>query len=137
MHLWNQLYVTHMWTGGGGLLAKLGLEGHHSLVTVSRQGYSGAIVPVFYIDLIISANQNRAKIRVVKAADRSLSGYRVSTSYSPNPVVKSGTEVLAAFDYAIDKTAERYNVLTNNCQKFARIFMTQLGAKHKRKLFHL
>jgi hypothetical protein len=29
-----------------------------------------------------------------------------------------------------------YDIFANNCQKYARLFMTELGAKHYRRLFH-
>jgi len=135
MQSWSQLYVTHMWKyiPGGGLGGLI--KNHHSLIMVSRPGYSGKIIPIFYIDLV-QGTTKKSVVRVVNAAKKEVHGYTASSTYSPNPIVKSGIEVLAAYDYAVDKMAERYNILTNNCQKFGRIFMTQLGAVHTRNHFH-
>ena len=136
MHIWNQLYVTHMWKyNPGGMFGGL-IKSHHSMVMVSRQGFGGNIIPVFHIDLVHTKNTNRAWVRVFKASQHPINGYSVSSSYSPNPIVKSGNEILAAYDHAVDMMAKQYDTLTNNCQKFARLFLTQLGAKHHRKLFH-
>jgi hypothetical protein len=136
LHLWNQLHVTHMWKyNPGGMFGGL-IKSHHSLVKVSRQGFSGNIVPVFYIDLVPSPSTGRAWIRVYKASEKELNGYTQSSSYTPNPIVKNGNELLAAYDHAVNMMAKEYDTLTNNCQKFARIFMTQLGSKHKRNFFH-
>lgn len=138
MQAWNRLYVTHMWKHNeGGALGGL-LKSHHSKLVVSRENFRGNTLPVFYIDLVhFKTNKEKAMIRVYKAADHTIAGYTQSTSYSPNPIIKSGNEIVTAFNYTVGMMASRYDVLTNNCQKFGRIFMTQLGAKHQRQLFHL
>ena len=98
MHMWNQLYVTHMWKyNPGGMFGGL-IKSHHSMVMVSRQGFGGNIIPVFHIDLVHTKNTNRAWVRVFKASQHPINGYSVSSSYSPNPIVKSGNEILAAYD---------------------------------------
>ena len=136
LHAWNQLHITHMWKyNPGGMFGGL-IKSHHSLVKVSRQGFSGNLVPVFYIDLVHTSSSMTAWIRVYKASEKELNGYTQSSSYSPNPIVKTGTELLTAYDHAVAMMAKDYDTLTNNCQKFARIFMTQLGSKHRRNFFH-
>lgn len=35
------------------------------------------------------------------------------------------------------KPGPDYKLLHNNCQEFDRLFMTELGASHKRGFFHL
>jgi len=137
LHLWNRLNVTHMWKHNPGGMLGGRIKSHHSLIMVSRPGFSGNPTPVFYIDLVLTPKTGRAWVRVFKASERGIDGYTASTSYSPNPVVKSGNELLAAYDHAVGSMAERYDTLTNNCQKFARIFMTRLGAKHNRHFFHI
>lgn len=62
--------------------------------------------------------------------------YRVSTSYSPNPCVVTGVQIKQALAAASLKCGPDYQLLHNNCQKFARLFMTALGSSHARGLFH-
>ena len=63
--------------------------------------------------------------------------YYVSISYWPNPLKgKSGKEIKAALSEASKKCSDDYDSLKNNCQKFARIVMTELGARHTPIPFH-
>jgi len=62
--------------------------------------------------------------------------YNTSTSYSPNPITVTGAQIDNALTSASLKCGPDYKLLHNNCQKFARLFMTALGAKHDRELFH-
>lgn len=136
LHLWSDLSVTHMWKHNpGGMFGGL-IKSHHSMICVSRRGFNGNLLPVFYIDLVLTRQTGRAWVRVKRASQGAPNGYTTSQSYTPNPVVKSGNEILAAYDHAVDMMAEQYDTLTNNCQKFARIFMTQLGARHNRRFVH-
>lgn len=63
-------------------------------------------------------------------------GYHISASYKANPVVASKAQIVAAYNSAISSCGGKYNLLNNNCQKFARLFMTNLGSVHQRQLFH-
>ncbi|MHB1736473.1 MAG: hypothetical protein ACYCQM_07880 [Acidithiobacillus sp.] len=63
--------------------------------------------------------------------------YKISNTYSPNPVIlPSGVMLMTAFLNTVAKCGPNYAQLDNNCQKFGRLFMTELGASHKRSLFH-
>lgn len=62
--------------------------------------------------------------------------YHTSTSYRPNPVTATGQAIEQAFIRASRKCGPEYKLLHNNCQKFARLLMTELGASHDRELFH-
>ncbi len=64
-------------------------------------------------------------------------GYQDSTTYKPNPVTVTQYDIYKAYLAAIDACGGKYGLLHNNCQKFARLFMTELGVKHYRKFFHL
>lgn len=63
--------------------------------------------------------------------------YKTSSTYTPNPVNVSPQKFLEAFVATRRKCGPDYKLLHNNCQKFARLFMTELGATHSRKLFFL
>ena len=62
--------------------------------------------------------------------------YHVSTSYKPNPITVYGLQIEQALTRASLKCGPDYKLLHNNCQKFARLFMIELGASHSRELFH-
>jgi hypothetical protein len=63
--------------------------------------------------------------------------YKVSTTYTPNPVPITAQRLLEAFVATRRKCGPDYKLLHNNCQKFARLFMEELGASHSRRLFFL
>lgn len=58
-------------------------------------------------------------------------GYRASDSYAPNPLKVSNAKLKQAYDFAVGECGGKYHIYSNNCQKFARILMTQLGAIHQ------
>lgn len=62
--------------------------------------------------------------------------YQVSDSYEPNPIVVEGKKIQISFWKTVAMCGSRYYFLTNNCQKFARLFMQLCGAQHKRHFFH-
>ena len=62
--------------------------------------------------------------------------YHASTSYSPNPITVTDAQMDNALTSASLKCGPDYKLLHNNCQISARLFMTALGAKHDRELFH-
>ncbi|MEC5386834.1 hypothetical protein VVD49_13950 [Uliginosibacterium sp. H3] len=63
--------------------------------------------------------------------------YKDSTTYAPNPVTVTPQKFLEAFLATRRKCGPDYKLLHNNCQKFARLFMEELGAKHTRRKFFL
>jgi hypothetical protein len=60
----------------------------------------------------------------------------LSESYRPNPVQITGKLILVNFEQTLKMCGSTYNVLFNNCQKFARIFMQKCGALHYRHPLH-
>lgn len=68
--------------------------------------------------------------------DRPTNPYKPSSSYSPNPLTVSQTALANAFTSVRAKCGADYKLLHNNCQKFGRLLMQALGAKHNRHLFH-
>lgn len=66
----------------------------------------------------------------------SRNGYAESDSYRPNPAQVTDVQIATAYTRALNACGGKYRLLHNNCQKFARKFMTALGVKHYRKLFH-
>ena len=129
---WNHTYqVVHKWRKvAPGALA------HHSHIFVYDQ--HGAHVVQFGVF------RNRAGQTVFgwdggnhgPIADDGGVPYHVSSSYRPNPLQATGQDIAAAFVKTQDECGPEYSTLHNNCQKFARLFMTKLGARHHRSLFH-
>lgn len=68
--------------------------------------------------------------------DRPTNPYKTSSSYSPNPLTVSQTALATAFNKVRAQCGADYKLLHNNCQKFGRLLMQALGAKHNRHLFH-
>lgn len=62
--------------------------------------------------------------------------YHVSASYKPNPVQATGKEIVSALANCSARCGPKYKLLHNNCQKYARLVMTTLGAKHHRDPLH-
>lgn len=75
--------------------------------------------------------------KVVFGSDASEQYYKVSTTYTPNPVPVTPQKLLEAFLATRRKAGPDYKLLHNNCQKFGRLFMEELGATHSRKWFFL
>lgn len=62
--------------------------------------------------------------------------YRISESYSPNPVPTSGLLIRLNLALTLQKCGTSYSLLFNNCQSFARLFMQHHHSKHFRHPFH-
>ncbi|MEX5402662.1 hypothetical protein VPH47_00295 [Stenotrophomonas sp. WED208] len=103
---------------------------HHSHIQI--QDPNG--VDLFHFGLF--DNQGTAAVIGGPGAAPSSSGYNISTSYAPNPSTVTNVQLLAAYNQAIGVCGGTYQLFHNNCQKFARHFMTTLGVKHYRRLFH-
>lgn len=70
-------------------------------------------------------------------SDDSPKYYKDSTTYDPNPVTVTPQVFLNAFLAVRRKCGPDYKLLHNNCQKFARLLMEELGSTHKRRFFFL
>lgn len=70
------------------------------------------------------------------AMDERIQHYTQSKTYSPNPIPVTPQQLMNAFVATRQQCGPEYKLLHNNCQKFGRLFMTNLGAKHTRSLFH-
>jgi hypothetical protein len=57
-------------------------------------------------------------------------GYSLSLSYEPNPITISKSGIISAFSRAVSECGGKYGLYSNNCQKFGRTFMTELGVTH-------
>lgn len=68
--------------------------------------------------------------------DNPTNPYVLSSSYTPNPVTVTGAVLEQAFINCTRMCGPEYKLLHNNCQKFARLVMIELGAGHNRHLFH-
>lgn len=103
---------------------------HHSHIQIRDAGGED----LFHFGLFDSGGM--AHIIGGPGTAQSRNGYTVSTSYRPNPAQVSDVQIAAAYATALNACGGKYRLLHNNCQKFARKFMTALGVKHHRKLFH-
>lgn len=108
--------------------------GHHSQLFVKM---AGAAVYLFNFGLYCDpGGQVEFICYGVNSSPDSL-GYKVSSTYSPNPVKGvTGIRIFNSFVAVEQLCAVQYDCLENNCQKFARLFMEDLGATHKRSWFH-
>jgi hypothetical protein len=103
---------------------------HHSQIFVA----TGADVVVLNFGLF---SNNGQVVFDVDGPELPTNPYHVSTSYRPNPVVNVTKETLLwAYLHTCQQCGPEYKLLHNNCQKFGRILMTNLGASHHRELFH-
>lgn len=75
--------------------------------------------------------------KVVFDQDERTDVYKDSTTYTPNPVAVTPQVFLAAFLATRRNCGPEYKLLHNNCQKFGRLLMEELGAKHSRRFFFL
>ena len=95
---------------------------HHSHILIR----TAANRPVFNIGLFYVDGEATIVCRMEERH-----GYEASNSYSPNPLKVSKAKLKQAFDSAVSECGGRYHIYSNNCQKFARILMTQLGSSHQ------
>lgn len=72
----------------------------------------------------------------LKTGEKTVNAYILSQSYTPNPVKVYGRTIHKAFKAARGLTGDKYHLLLNNCQKFARIFMQECGSMHRRHPTH-
>jgi hypothetical protein len=122
----GQYTVTHKWRKIDG--CNLPGAPHHSHIFVTSQFGEAYDFGLF--------SGEKGKVVFEPIEEDHNNPFRISTSYEPNEVMKSGEEIEAAFHAARAKCGWDYNFLTNNCQKFAREFMIALGSTHKRQFFH-
>lgn len=104
------------------------LSAHHSQIFIQNMG--GDILFNFGLWMNDSG-------KVVFGQDERQDFYKESTTYKPNPVTVTPQRFLEAFLATRRKCGPDYKLLHNNCQKFGRLFMEELGAKHSRRLFFL
>jgi hypothetical protein len=113
----TQYQIYHVWKG----------KPHHSHIRLRE--FNGA--PRINFGLFNSDGDATIVCKVVEG-----NGYNVSASYRANPVLATGAQIAAAYTSAINACGGKYSLFGNNCQKFARLFMTNLGSVHRRQLFH-
>ena len=123
----TQYKVCHKWRKVGSV-AKKGMP-HHSQIFI----YNMADNEIRNLGLFSDEN---GMVEYGKDVNDPLNPYHVSSSYEPNPCVVTGLEIEQAISSASLECGPNYKLLHNNCQKFARLLMTQLGASHSRELFH-
>jgi hypothetical protein len=80
--------------------------------------------------------QNNGVVVYGDDVDDPMVPYHVSSSYKPNPIVRTGLQIQQAVAATVVQCGPDYDLLYNNCQKFGRLFMTALGAAHSREFFH-
>ena len=117
--------VHHMWRK-----VTAGAITHHSQIFISNRA-NGFLVLNF--GLWMGAN---GTVEFARDEDRKIRWYTQSDTYSPNPVPVTPLQLQQAFINTQQMCGPEYKLLHNNCQKFARLFMTQIGASHNRSLFH-
>ena len=124
----NKCSVYHIWKSNAP--GKL-INTHHSHIRIELHGFYChlGLFAVDRGDAMVIVSDNIEHINPVK--------YKTSTSYKPNPLLVNGEEIYSAFRETLKSIAEEYGLLLNNCQKFGRIFMTNLGSEHNRKYFHM
>ncbi|WP_172319071.1 hypothetical protein [Paraburkholderia solitsugae] len=117
--------VHHMWRK-----VAAGAITHHSQIFVSNRG-NGFLVLNF--GLWMGDNDT---VEFATDEAKNIKWYTQSDTYRPNPVSVTALALQQAFLNTRQKCGPDYKLLHNNCQKFARLFMTELGASHNRSLFH-
>ncbi|HEY2022136.1 hypothetical protein [Paraburkholderia sp.] len=117
--------VHHMWRK-----VSAGAIPHHSQIFVSNRA-NGILVLNF--GLWMGEN---GTVEFATDEDKNVRWYTQSDTYSPNPVAVMPRQLQKAFLSTRLMCGPDYKLLHNNCQKFARLFMTELGASHNRSLFH-
>ncbi|MCD9087846.1 hypothetical protein [Stenotrophomonas sp. SY1] len=128
MNSGNPVQVHHMWrklSRDGGFLTP-----HHSQLFVTN--LNGVILFNFGL-----WSDEDGKVVFAEEQEKNIRHYTLSDTYSPNPVRVTPGQLMLAFLATKVKCGPDYKQLHNNCQKFGRLFMTELGAKHSRSLFHL
>lgn len=70
-------------------------------------------IPQFHLGLFSVGGRAVVILRILE--DRwETTDYRLSTSYKPNPVARSGRQIKEAYDYTIRKCGQKYHLLHNN-----------------------
>lgn len=123
----QQYRVYHCWRKVGNV-AKRGMP-HHSQVFITDLNDQ-------HVGNIGLFGDDDGMVVYVDDQNDPVNPYHVSTSYKPNPVTATGAEIEQAYIDTTRKCGPQYKLLHNNCQKFARLLMTALGASHNRELFH-
>lgn len=123
----TQYKVVHKWRKVGSV-AQRGMP-HHSQVFVTT------LTDVEVLNFGLFGDQN-GQVVFVDDTDDPVNPYHESSSYRPNPVTATGQVIEQAYIAVRRKCGPDYKLLHNNCQKFARLLMTELGASHHRELFH-
>jgi hypothetical protein len=125
-----QYRVCHKWKANARILA---FTVHHSAIQIDDMG-NNCICTLEVVNS--STHPGDAMVILTKNPKSAADGYVPSKSYKPNPVVVTGADIANAYTASRDQMALDYDIFANNCQKYARLFMTELGAKHYRRLFH-
>jgi hypothetical protein len=112
---------------------------HHTHIFICLHGKAlmdfGAGVPIFYGTAAgVGPDNTPGRRSWDNEVDKN--PYRISESYHPNPVIVPGKNIQKHFYATVGMCAANYDLLTNNCHSFARIFMLKCGAKHYRHAFH-
>lgn len=110
------------------MFRQVGIAHHSHIVILSRDARSA----LFNFGLF--DDKGSAWIRSRPGLDENWAK-EVSGTYEPNPIAATKPQILAAFDVATQACGGKYSMLLNNCQKFARVFFTALGASHNRDMF--
>lgn len=110
--------------------SKVGVAHHSHIIIMTRDGQDA----LFNFGLF--DDNGSAWIRLRDGLDERWAK-ETSGTYEPNPIAATKPQILAAFDAATQACGGKYKLLHNNCQKFAREFMTALGSQHNRSLFRL
>lgn len=117
--------VMHMWIPTIGFGLHLGHHSHIQIIPLNAVTNNAV--------LTIGMFSGRATDLVRISTHHDMQGrYRISDSYTPNPIRVWGDEICTAFRIAEWNCNTYYHLLRNNCQKFARTFMNHLpGVQHR------
>jgi hypothetical protein len=124
----TQYKVIHKWRKVGSV-AKRGMP-HHSQVFVTT------MADVEILNFGLFGDEDGDVVFGDDTDDPVNNPYHASSSYRPNPIVATGHDIEQAYIKVRRQCGPEYKLLHNNCQKFARLLMTALGASHHRELFH-
>ncbi|MBK8101099.1 MAG: hypothetical protein IPK26_28780 [Planctomycetes bacterium] len=120
--------VYHGWRKVGSV-AKRGMP-HHSQLFVQTEGGD------WVLSFGLFGNDDGEIVIESEWDDNAANPYVWSKSYKPNPVTVTGAALEQAYIKVTRMCGPEYKLLHNNCQKFARLMMIELGAGHDRHLFH-
>jgi hypothetical protein len=123
----TQYRVYHKWRKVGSV-AKRGMP-HHSQIFITT------LPDVDVVNFGLFADDDGNVVFESEDNDP-VNPFHTSSSYNPNPKTATGLQIIQAVNATSIKCGPKYALLQNNCQKFARLLMTALGASHSRELFH-